>query len=316
MFNVESYIEKCISSLLMQDIEKEIILINDGSTDRTLEISKKYAERYKEIIIISHENKGQSIARNEGIKIANGEYIFFCDADDYIDDNSLPQLYEICSFNNLDILRTGWKTHRTNNTYFNIPPKCLITNVSIDTFSFFKKSIKLWYNVGPGYGLFKTEFLNKHNLYFPEKIQFEDNTFYLKALLIDKETKVLQNDSSFYNGVVSKNSTTTSIPQPKKIYDQLKNVELMDTFISSHLKDQEIIDFARVAVSSLVFTMTSYYYRIDKKYRNKIYKEIPRYVLKDAIKYPQTKFQKLKLIMFTYFRFILDIYESLKRHND
>ena len=86
VFNVEKYLEKCLDSLLNQTYKKiEIICINNGSTDKSGEILKQYSKIDDRIVIITQANQGVSVARNEGIKKAKGNYIMFVDSDDWID---------------------------------------------------------------------------------------------------------------------------------------------------------------------------------------------------------------------------------------
>lgn len=85
VYNVESYIKQCIEQLLLQDLgETEVILVDDGSTDRSGIICDEYAQRYDNIHVIHQKNKGVSVARNEGIKKSNGKWLFFVDADDIV----------------------------------------------------------------------------------------------------------------------------------------------------------------------------------------------------------------------------------------
>lgn len=87
VYNVEKYLKDCIDSILMQSMQNyEIILVNDGSTDRSGMICDEYANKHKNIFAYHKENGGPSDARNYGIEKANGEYIIFADSDDYYDD--------------------------------------------------------------------------------------------------------------------------------------------------------------------------------------------------------------------------------------
>ena len=108
IFNVERYIERCIKSVAAhQDIDVdlyEIILINDGSTDNSLEIAKQVAENYNNISIITQKNTGLGGARNHGIKLAKGEYIWFIDSDDFIQKRSLNAILQKLSDEKLDVL--------------------------------------------------------------------------------------------------------------------------------------------------------------------------------------------------------------------
>ena len=95
MYNVSKYIEDCLNSLVCQNIDKElyeIILVDDGSSDNTVEIAKKYQEKYSNIKLIEKENGGVSSARNRGIEESSGEYIWFVDSDDFIKANCLHML--------------------------------------------------------------------------------------------------------------------------------------------------------------------------------------------------------------------------------
>ena len=87
-YNVEDYVGKCIESVLDNKIKDiEIILVNDGSKDNTLDIIKKYEKEHKEIKVIDQKNGGLSDARNTGLSVATGKYVTFLDSDDYVDSN-------------------------------------------------------------------------------------------------------------------------------------------------------------------------------------------------------------------------------------
>ena len=96
IYNVEEYLERCINSLIGQTLEDiQIILVNDGSTDKSGEIAKRYASKYKEkIMYLEKTNGGLSDARNYGLPYATGEYIAFLDSDDYIEKEAYQEMYE------------------------------------------------------------------------------------------------------------------------------------------------------------------------------------------------------------------------------
>lgn len=94
VYNVENFLERCITSVLNQTFENiEIILVNDGSTDNSLRICQQYEKIDSRIFIINQENQGLSAARNSGINQARGKYICFIDSDDWIHEKYLEILY-------------------------------------------------------------------------------------------------------------------------------------------------------------------------------------------------------------------------------
>jgi len=97
VFNVDQYLSRCLDSCIHQDLipdEYEIIAVNDGSTDRSLTILREYEQKYSNIKVIDKPNGGLSSARNTGLSVAIGDYIWFIDSDDWIKENSLCKIYD------------------------------------------------------------------------------------------------------------------------------------------------------------------------------------------------------------------------------
>ena len=104
IYNVERFLEKCIESIIKQTYKKiEIFLIDDGSTDQSGIICDKYKKKDKRISVIHKKNEGVSIARNVGIENANGKYITFVDADDYLEKDMYKKLIEVFENPTIDI---------------------------------------------------------------------------------------------------------------------------------------------------------------------------------------------------------------------
>ncbi len=104
IYNVEKYIRKCIDSIINQTyINLEIILVDDGSPDNCGEICDEYAKKDNRIKVIHKQNGGLSSSRNAGLDIAKGEYISFIDSDDYVAENFIEKLYDVCIKNEADI---------------------------------------------------------------------------------------------------------------------------------------------------------------------------------------------------------------------
>ena len=110
-FNEEKYIKKCIDSILNQTLKDiEIILVDDGSTDKTFEIMKYYESKYDNVTAIQMNRGSVGKARNKGISLAKGEYIKFVDSDDYIEHNALELMYNKAKENNAGIVRCSYRT--------------------------------------------------------------------------------------------------------------------------------------------------------------------------------------------------------------
>lgn len=217
-FNAEKTISKCLDSVINQTYKNiEIIIINDASTDDTLNTINNYKKNYKNLIIIDHKtNKGIGFSRNEGIKKATGEVISFVDSDDFINNNMIEIMVNkmsedksdlaICDFNKYvsDSLLENEYNFNNSLTNFKSSP-----NLIMDI------------NLSPWNKLYKKELLI--NNLFPEDLKYEDAIVVIKALKNAKKISII--DQKLYNYIVHGNSETTNID--KKVYDILSISELI-----------------------------------------------------------------------------------------
>lgn len=312
-YNVEKYLAECVNSVLSQNIDKEILIIDDGSTDNTLSLANSFAEKYPEIKVFTEENSGQSTARNVGLKHATGEYVLFLDADDYLLEGVLDEMYALCVKNALVLVRGGWCSFCDDDLsrrYITLP-KTISQNKIVSSKTYFCELLTAGYHCVMSCGLIKRSFLTESGLKYYEGIQYEDNLFSLELLLNDFNANVMQTDIIVVAVRLHSGTTTSSKPKLKKITDILTNVNEMNAFISALPSD--LIPTAKKAVSSLVFAMTSVYFRLDKSDRKKADKLIPKEVLKEAVKYPYDGFQRKKVYCFLHFRPLLHLYNATVR---
>lgn len=130
VYNVEKYLPECIESILNQSFtDYEIILVNDGSTDNSLEICNYYKQKDARVKLLDKENEGLAETRNKGIKIASGEYLIFLDSDDHLEkkSNGLSELFNILKCKDVDVL------------LFNLTPFSVKSNGQYDIYKIPKK---------------------------------------------------------------------------------------------------------------------------------------------------------------------------------
>lgn len=196
IYNAEEYLEKSLDSIIGQTYKNiELILINDGSTDRSLEILKRYSNRDKRLVLVSIENSGPGFARNKGLDLARGDYISFVDADDWVREDAIETLMTRALKNNYDLVssnhfRVGEKVEVSKNNYK--------TGELKDTYKTFKTSSSFGYVWGK---LYKRTFIEENKIRFSEerKVFLEDTLFNLKALAYNPKYYVLNEPLYYYN---------------------------------------------------------------------------------------------------------------------
>lgn len=116
VYNVEKYIRECLDSLINQTYKNiEIIIVDDGSTDKSGEICDEYEKKNKNIRVIHKKNEGLGFARNTGLENVNGKFVTFVDSDDYVDNNFVEELYQNIITKNVDICKSGFR--RVNDSH-------------------------------------------------------------------------------------------------------------------------------------------------------------------------------------------------------
>lgn len=179
VYNMEQYLEQCLTSILAQTLKEiEVICINDGSTDNSLNILNKYKEKNLNIKVISQKNQGSGLARNLGINIANGEFVAFVDADDYYAENDvLEYLYKCAKREKVSICGGGLVHEQEGQVFIN----------KEESESFIKNGIikyKDFQHICGYTGFIFSKVLLKENLiYFPNYRRFQDIPFVVKAMI-------------------------------------------------------------------------------------------------------------------------------------
>lgn len=193
VYNVEDYLSECVDSILNQTYENyEVLLIDDGSTDKSPQICDTYSEKNNKISVIHTRNRGLSAARNLGTEKAQGEYIFYLDSDDYVENNVLERMFKIVEQDNADIV--------CGNFMYTYPDRTVIAIKEekeyevLDTYSAMEQLVKGKKIQNFAWGkLIKKEIALNHK--FPVEKLFED--MYWTHYIIDQAGKIAIDYQSF-----------------------------------------------------------------------------------------------------------------------
>ena len=180
-YNAEKYLTEALDSVVsqtMSDSDYEIIIVNDGSSDHTADILEKYKNLYSNITVINKENGGPSSARNTGLDIASGEYIYFFDADDLLINNSLEALYQCAQERNADLVIGKYNVL----TPYKLSPVHTLDNlVCLDNIDKYNTDIlqtfALWNK------LFRLDLIKQYHLNFKSVSYSEDGIFVMDYVL-------------------------------------------------------------------------------------------------------------------------------------
>ncbi len=233
IYNVEKYLSKCLESLIGQTLKEiEILAVNDGSTDGSLEILKEYASNDDRIVILDKENGGLSDARNYAFPYIKGEYVGFVDSDDYVDIEMYETLYKKAIDTNSDIVECN--LHHTYDTYEDTEIGKHITDP--DELIMNGRSV-VWNKI------YRSSWLKDTGVTFPKGLIYEDVNFYVK--LIPFLNKITYVEEPFVHYV----QRSTSINN----HQTLKTLQIIDILddIYSFYKEKRFFDRYRDALEFL-----------------------------------------------------------------
>ncbi len=309
IYNVEIYLEKCLNSIINQTYKNiEILLINDGSSDNSLRICKKYQKKDKRIVLINKKNGGLSSARNAGIDKASGNYLLFIDSDDYIEIDMIEKLYNNIKSNNADIsicnfFITKKNKDRKNKSCKNFTVRdekkynYLYNSYSLQTILSWNKLYKKC--------LFK-------NIRYPEGLLHEDQ--YVIDEILNRAKIINYMTSEFLYHYVQREKSIMNTFNIKR-FDVIKGLEKRIIFFENINRNDLVIRTKVEKLQSLYFLLN-----YTKKYNfNKSDKEIIELYKKDYIKLSKDLKQvkmdlksKIKLILILNFPKIYNLIKGIK----
>lgn len=250
VYNASLYIEKCISSIANQTLRDiEIIAINDGSTDNSLEILERLTYRYNDKLrVLDIPNRGAGGARNLGLDCACGEFIKFVDADDYLNLNVLEKMYNIAKDYNVSLVRGNYKTIIGP---FKFLDKCNFGNISgsklIDVVR--DKDYIVTETPGIGNKLIKRDLIG--DMRFLENTKWEDLS--IMPIVIADSKKLFHMDNCVYNYRINLNTTIKDFVFPiDGVWDIIKCVDNIEYL----MKERGMLDCYAKQVESIYILHT------------------------------------------------------------
>lgn len=188
VYNVGEYIKECLDSILMQTYKDlQIIIVDDGSSDNTMDIVKGYDDKFKDFTILYQKNAGVSVARNTAFDHIKGEYTIYIDPDDFLELNMIENMYNRATKANVDIVISEFYVYynsKDNRNYvekYNVDPRKIYNNYEVmDLVLNYELQGQLWNK------LFKTELLKRINFSFEPNRYIQDAFPVFKAIYASK----------------------------------------------------------------------------------------------------------------------------------
>ncbi len=300
VYNCEEYLKCCLESIEKQTIgleNMEVIIINDGSTDNSLEIAKHFKKEHPNWILVDRENKGLSNSRNEGINLSTGEYVMFLDSDDYLVEETLKEMHEKASINKLDIVVGRLNGFDENNEYGYYSDK-LISKERIFSFEKYKRFIKTISVCGK---LYRRELIK--DIKFMPNTKHEDNYFTLTCY---KNASSIMTIPKYYYYRRYRSGENPSIMQTLSIASFSDLVKNFSYYFKENAKDKFIIKFSIRTFDNYIIS------RIKEEDKKKA-----RIIVKDYLKniFVSEKISRCEFIAFMRYNniyyFLASIYYNL-----
>lgn len=279
IYNAEKYLKKCIKSLINQTLKDiEIILINDGSTDSSESIIKKFED--KRIKYYKNPNQGIGKTRNFGIEKATGKYIMFIDSDDYISENMCKKMYLRSEKDDLDItICDFYKDIEGKLEPVYIPD---FSNTTLDD----NPKLLLNVNLAPWNKLYKLELIRSNKIKFEENLKYEDAPFVIECLSKAKQIGKLNKCLCYY--CIHGNSETTI--RDERIFHILQIIDKIRNKIKNNKKQNTYLNDLTIRMITN-YTIQQRYQK-NKKLRNKFIDESFEYLKKEVPDYRDNKYYK------------------------
>lgn len=311
VYNVEKYLSECLDSVVNQTFKDiEIICVNDGSTDTSLDILNEYAKKDNRIKIFSQENQGVSEARNKGINESTGEYICFLDSDDWYKKYYVEKQYNQIIKTGADISICSVSLYNNNTHQYKDRKLHDIKNITKSDREYCTyKDLKsyLFTNFEPALRMYKKSFFIENNLYYPKGVIFEDVTVSIKSIVLASKITFVK-ECLFYYRMSRNGSIMYDVKNKKNITDLFIFLKKVEIFLKKQNKYKELEYYFLLFVLRQVKLYKNIKQKEIKKEYEKQYKDYFKYLeIKKKIK----QYPKLKNIYLKNFSRIRFIYKKI-----
>lgn len=273
VFNTEKYLPQCLDSILNQTLKNfEVICVDNGSTDGSINVINNYQEHYKNIHFFSHSQGRQGAARNIGMKTAEGEFIGFVDSDDFVDITMFEKMSTLATKNNAEMVICNIKNYYEDRQSYqdNFPSSWFPENNLLD----FNVDQRLFRNHTICNKLFRRSFLEQIHLQFPENLYHEDVYFVMKGYLSAQKVCSINEPLYFYRKRTcdSVNSNLNS--------NALMIFPIMKKLWKDILYNQSMIEYKNSINEVKVFKYLSFYSLTTGKTQQNLYDQMKNEFMK------------------------------------
>lgn len=275
VYNVEKYLEKCILSMLDLKTDYEIILVDDGSTDRSGELCDEWAKKEKRIKVIHQKNSGLSAARNTGIRRASGEYVMFVDSDDFIDSEQTDEM--LSNLNpEINILLGLYQNYYTQQDCYE--KESCAGFLSMDGMTPINQFLKAIPRDGQSCFMIacrfivRTEFLIKNDLFFVSGIYHEDEEWTMRLLC--RADAVYVSHNYFYQYRQEREGSITGGVKPKHITDRFLILHRAEKLLQKQEMNLEKTEYVKCRMAQLYLSNMIDSYLLNKESKKEAYQEL------------------------------------------
>lgn len=277
IYNASKYLNKCINSLTGQTLKDiEILLINDGSTDKSEEIINSFVD--KRIKYYKNKNQGIGKTRNFGIDRAKGKYLMFVDSDDYIDNDMCRKMYAKAEKEKLEVVICDF--YRDTNRELEPVTIKNFKNTTLKE----NPNLLLDINLAPWNKLYKKDLIDKNSIRFEEELKYEDAPFVVNSLANAKKIGKVNDYLSYY--CIHGNSETTI--RDKRIFDILEIIKILRNILGKKEYIKEQLD--HLTVRMITNYTIQQRYQSNKEIRNSFIDESFMYLEKTVPDYKNNKY--------------------------